>query len=217
MGINLRKNKNAQNAGFGKYYPEVDVKSTLSLKGFAKHLVDHGSTYKQDVVEGVLKKITECLPELVSQGVPVQLEPLGTFYPTAKSAKGVALSEMPNITPDDVVKGIHIRFLPYSVSDEDITSRRFKEDFCTLEFAYIVEARKVNTGGAKPRTVQDKTPFATFMVDNFGTSENGGNGGNSGNTGGGTQSGGDNNGGGDNGGNTGGGTDPDYGDIGDGN
>ena len=35
MGINLRKNKNAQNAGFGKYYPEVDVKTTLSLKGFA--------------------------------------------------------------------------------------------------------------------------------------------------------------------------------------
>ena len=170
MGINLRKNKNQNNAGFGKYYPEVDVKTTLSLKGFAKHLVDHGSHYKQDVVEGVLKKITECLPELVSQGVPVQLEPLGTFYPTAKSAKGIALSEIPNATPDDVVKGIHIRFLPYSVTDEDITSRRFKEDYCSLEFAYIVEARKVTAANGKPRTVQDKTPFATFVFDNFGTS-----------------------------------------------
>ena len=223
MGINLRKNKNQNNAGFGKYYPEVDVKTTLSLKGFAKHLVDHGSTYKQDVVEGVLKKITECLPELVSQGVPVQLEPLGTFYPTAKSAKGIALSEMPNVTPDDVVKGIHIRFLPYSVTDEDITSRRFKEDYCTLEFAYIVEARKVNTGSAKPRTVQDKTPFATFMVDNFGSNGSGSNSGSQGgtNTGGGTQGGGTNTGGtntgGDNtGGNTGGpddnGYDPELGD-----
>lgn len=196
MGINLRKNKNQHNAGFGKYYPEVDAKTTLSLKGFAKHLVDHGSTYKQDVVEGVLKKITECLPELVSQGVPVQLEPLGTFYPTAKSAKGIALSEMPNVTPDDVVKGIHIRFLPYSVTDEDITSRRFKEDFCTLEFAYIVEARKVNTGNGKSRTVQDKIPFATFMVDNFGGENTSGGGGENtnpasgGTTGGGTTGGG---------------------------
>ena len=191
MGINLRKNTNAKNAGFGKYYPEVDVKSTLSLKGFAKHLVDHGSTYQLDVVEGVLKKITQCLPELLSQGVPVQLEPLGTFYPTAKNAKGVTLSEIPGTTPDEMVKGIHIRFLPYSVSDEDITSRRFKEDYCTLEFAYIVEARKVTMPNGKKRTVQDKTPFATFVVDNFGSTEPGDapdspNGTNSGSTGGST-------------------------------
>lgn len=184
MGINLRKNKNSKNTGFGKYYPEVDVKSTLSLKGFAKHLVDHGSTYQLDVVEGVLKKITQCLPELLSQGVPVQLEPLGTFYPTAKSSKGVALSDIPNTTADELVKGIHIRFLPYSVSDEDITSRRFKEDFCTLEFAYIVESRKVSIGNGKSRSVQDKTPFATFVIDNFGTSatEDGSNAGDNTNT-----------------------------------
>ena len=178
MGINLRKNKNQQNAGFGKYYPEVDVKSTLSLKGFAQHLVDHGSTYGLETVEGVLKKITQCLPELLSQGVPVQLEPLGTFYPTAKSKKGIALNDMPNATPDDLVKGIHIRFLPYSVTDEDLTSRRFMEDYCTLEFAYIIEARKVTVANGKKRNVQDKTPYATFMVDNFGVEPGGsGNGG----------------------------------------
>ena len=169
MGINLRKNKNQQNAGFGKYYPEVDVKSTLSLKGFAQHLVDHGSTYGLETVEGVLKKITQCLPELLSQGVPVQLEPLGTFYPTAKSKKGVALSDMPDSKPEDLVKGIHIRFLPYSVTDEDLTSRRFMEDYCTLEFAYIIEARKVTMSNGKKRNVQDKTPYDTFMVDNFGS------------------------------------------------
>jgi hypothetical protein len=25
MGINLRQNKNSKNAGYGKYYPEVDL------------------------------------------------------------------------------------------------------------------------------------------------------------------------------------------------
>jgi len=32
LGINLRQNKNTKNSGYGKYYPEVDVQETLSLK-----------------------------------------------------------------------------------------------------------------------------------------------------------------------------------------
>ena len=32
MGINVRKNKNVRALGYGKYYPEVDVKDTLSLR-----------------------------------------------------------------------------------------------------------------------------------------------------------------------------------------
>ena len=35
LGINLRQNKITGNAGYGKYYPEVDVQKTLSLRGFA--------------------------------------------------------------------------------------------------------------------------------------------------------------------------------------
>ncbi len=136
MGINVRKNKNSKSLAFGKYYPEVDTKPTLTLKGFAQHLVDHGSIYGVDIVEGVLKKITQCLPELLSQGVPVQLEPLGTFYPSAKVKDPLtSLADFEGADPNDVVKGIHIRFLPYGVEDENITSRRFKEDYCTLQWA----------------------------------------------------------------------------------
>ena len=49
MGINVRKNKNSKSLAFGKYYPEVDTKPTLTLKGFAQHLVDHGSIYGVDI------------------------------------------------------------------------------------------------------------------------------------------------------------------------
>ena len=66
MGINLRQNKNKQNSGYGKYYPEVDVQKTLSLRGFAQHMTNHGSPYGRAIVEGVLMQITECLPELVA-------------------------------------------------------------------------------------------------------------------------------------------------------
>ncbi len=35
MGINLRQNKNSKNAGYGKYYPEVDLQKTLTIRGIA--------------------------------------------------------------------------------------------------------------------------------------------------------------------------------------
>ena len=51
MGINLRINKNTRNAAsYGKYYPEVDTQKTLSLRGFAQHMVDHGSIYGRAVM-----------------------------------------------------------------------------------------------------------------------------------------------------------------------
>ena len=115
LGINLRKNKISGSAGYGKYYPEVDTQKTLSLRGFAQHMVDHGSIYGRSIVEGVLLQITDCLPELVAQGVPVQLGSLGTFYPTAEVAKDAAvlnIAAMDGLNPNDIVKAIHIRFLP---------------------------------------------------------------------------------------------------------
>jgi hypothetical protein len=47
MGINLRQNKNSKNAGYGKYYPEVDLQKTLTIRGFAQHMIDHGSKYSR--------------------------------------------------------------------------------------------------------------------------------------------------------------------------
>jgi len=40
--VNLRRNQNKYNAAYGKYYAEADSKEPLSLKGFAKHLSEHG-------------------------------------------------------------------------------------------------------------------------------------------------------------------------------
>ena len=165
LGINLRQNKNSKNAGFGKYYPEVDTQTTLTLRGFAKHMSDHGCIYSLDIIEGVLKKITQCLPELISQGVPVRLDPLGTFLPTCSVDKPVLnIAAMENANPDDVVKGVHIRFLPYGVEDDNITSRRFKEEFCSLEFRNIVNTVEVTVEGKKKK-VQTLKPIATAVAE----------------------------------------------------
>ena len=165
LGINLRQNKNSKNAGYGKYYPEVDTQTTLSLKGFARHMSDHGCIYGQDLIEGVLKKITQCLPELVSQGVPVRLDPLGTFLPTCSVDKPLLnIAAMEGADPNAVVKGVHIRFLPYGVEDENITSRRFKEEFCSLEFRNIIDTQEVTVNGKKKKVTTLK-PIETAIAE----------------------------------------------------
>jgi len=157
LGINLRKNKIETSSGYGKYYPEVDVQKTLSLRGFAKHMTDHGSIYGRDIVEGVLLKITECLPELVAQGVPVQLGNLGTFFPTAEVAKNGAvlnIAAMEGLNPNDIVKAIHIRFLPDAA---------FK-DACTLELRNIVDTQEVTVNGKKKK-IRTLKPIATAVAE----------------------------------------------------
>ena len=208
LGINLRKNKISTSAGFGKYYPEVDTQKTLSLRGFAQHMVDHGSIYGRAVVEGVLMQIVDCLPELVAQGVPVQLGSLGTFYPTAevmpKTGAVPNIAAMDGLNPNDIVKAIHIRYLPDSTKLDNLCGPQFKNR-CTLELRNIVDTQEVTIDG-KTKKVQTLKPIATAVAEwkeqhGSGTTNTGG----STNTGGGTNTGGDN-GGGDNGGgdNTGG-------------
>ena len=166
MGINLRQNKNDKSAGYGKYYPEVDQQKTLSLRGFAEHMVEHGSFYPRYVIEGVLSQICECLPELVSQGVRVQLSPLGIFYPTAEVAEGAAISsiaEMEGVNPNDLVKAIHIRFLPDSSKLDNLCGPTFKEN-CSLELRNIVDTQEVTIEG-KVRKVQTLKPIATAVAE----------------------------------------------------
>jgi hypothetical protein len=203
MGINLRKNKSNITSANGKYYPEVDVQKTLSLRGFAQHMTDHGSLFGRDVIEAVLIKITQCLPELVAQGVPVQLGNLGTFYPTAKVKKGAAvpdIASMEGLNPNDIIQGIHIRFLPDMTREDNLCGPKFKEA-CALELRNIVDTEEVVING-KTRKVQTLKPIATAVAQLRSGNVTPTPGGNGGSTGG-------NTGGGDNGGGDGGGDDLD--------
>ena len=197
MGINLRQNKIIGSSAYGKYYPEVDTQKTLSLRGFAKHMTDHGSLYGRAIVEGVLLQITECLPELVAQGVPVQLGSLGTFYPTAEVAKDAAVLDIPQmdgLNPNDIVKAIHIRFLPDATKLDNLCGPKFK-DACTLELRNIVDTQKVTVNG-KQKTVTTLKPIATAVAEWKAQNGQGGSSqsGNGGSQNGGTQNGGDNSG-----------------------
>ena len=59
--------------------------------------------------------------ELITTGTPVKLDGLGTFRPSF-DCKLAASAE--DFTAQENIKGIHIRFLPEGVKDEQITSRQ---------------------------------------------------------------------------------------------
>ena len=140
--INVRKNTNANNPGYGKYYPKAKEKQTISLRGLTNHMAGHNCIYGRDIIEGVLTKMSSCITELLSQGNPVKIDGLGTFVPTVESTKeGITKAALleGKWNASTYVKAIHIRFRPEGTGDDDITSRRFKEQ-CALS-TYGVEEK----------------------------------------------------------------------------
>jgi predicted histone-like DNA-binding protein len=123
MLYNLKQNNIEGSKSYGLWYPKVVHRSTLNLRGLAQHIADHGSPYTPDIVYGVLTKMVSCLVELVEQGMGVKLDGLGIFHPTLES-KG---AETPiNYDINANLQGVHIRFRPEGVEEDNITSRVFK-------------------------------------------------------------------------------------------
>ena len=176
--VNLRKNIVPGSEMEGRYYPEAESKETLSTKGFAKHVSDHGgSLVNYELMQLVLGSIVKCLKEMMAQGQPVKLDGLGTFRPTVTSVKSGAASieEALRMGVNNMVVGVNFVFIPENAQGEEITSKKFKEQ-CSLQFAYLVETvKKVINGKEKSYTV--RTPLSAWdVVQNetaTGTSESG--------------------------------------------
>ena len=202
LGINLKQNTNSQSAGFGKYYPEVARQKTLTTRGFAEHMIAHGSKYGLEDIVAILRMFSTCLPELLAMGIGVKFDGLGIFLPYAESKKGITKAQMAGITPQEVIKAIHIRFQPDSTKLDNLAGPAFA-DRCSMEIrnVVIVERRKDSQTNKVVEVLRTEVPINTFLSENYN--------GTTGNSGSGSQ-----NGGGTNGGSN---TDPDYGDIGDGN
>ena len=200
--VNLRKNTIPESDMYGRYYPEAETKETLTTKGFAKHVSEHGGTLvNYEFMQLVLATIVKCLKEMMSQGQPVKLDGLGTFRPTITSVKNGAASIEEALTKgvNNMVAGVNFTFLPENAQGEEITSKKFK-DQCSLQFAYLVETIKKTIGG-KEKSYTLRTPLSAWGIVDADGDETGGGG--SDNNGGGSNTGGNtggNSGGDDNGG-----------------
>jgi hypothetical protein len=73
------------------------------------------------VYAAVVHEIMDCLIEIVSTGVAVKLDGLGTLRPTFE-CKPAASEEDFSITEN--LKGVHLRLYPENVKEEEITSRK---------------------------------------------------------------------------------------------
>ncbi len=175
MMINLRQNKNSSSNGYGKWYPEADSKEPLALKGFCRHMTEHGKLADYQMVVLVVQQVVECMKELICQGQPVKLEGLGTFSPSVESKKGGAnsVAKAMEVGLESLIEGVHIIFTPENSKGEKLTSRSLKDD-CIFTAGYVVESIKTTVEG-KEKRFQNKTPISFVLSPaNGGTTPSGG-------------------------------------------
>ena len=166
MVVNLRQNKNQTSQGFGKWYPEVDEKKPLDLKGFCAHMTEHGKLADYQMVVLVVQQVVECLKELVVQGQPVKLEGLGTFGPSIESVKGGATLVQATMDKglDSLIEGVQMNFTPENTKGEKLTSRALKDE-CVFDAGYVVES-ETRTVDGKVKRYQNKTPISYILAPN---------------------------------------------------
>ena len=124
MSYVLRKFKNARSSANNRWFAYVNRQGTLSTRGLAQHMVEHGVLTNRADVEAILIKLSECIPELVAQGYGVKLNGIGIFYPTIANVKGGA-ETVAEFNLAQNVKGVRFRFTPDSTDLDDLTTKAF--------------------------------------------------------------------------------------------
>lgn len=164
--VDVRRNNNQKSKNYGQLYAVSYVKNTLSTRGLAQHIADHGSLCTLEVVQLVLGQLSKCVPELLSQGVGIQLDGLGTFYPTLEASRGYdSLQELVSAGADQAVRGVHIRFRPVGDNILNLTSRNFKAR-CTLRLRDYVEVDKASGGdGSREVRVKQRMPIGDYLLN----------------------------------------------------
>ena len=122
MGYVLKQVKNVKSpvkdrwfAHVDRWFAHVDRQGTLSTRGLAQHMIEHGLVGNRAEVESILTKLSECIPELVGQGYGVKLDGIGIFYPSIANKKGGADS-VQDFTVTKNIEGVRFRFRPDSTN-----------------------------------------------------------------------------------------------------
>lgn len=148
----LTQNKNVSSKAYGKHFAQPVTVETMNTRSLAKHIAEHGSIYTQDVVYGVLNKFKSCLVEMLLESKRVKIDELGTFFLTIENQKG-GVAKASDFNPAQNLKGLHIRFLPDGVQEDNLTSREFLKrasfiDVTTLPSDKAVQKTVAASGGS---------------------------------------------------------------------
>ena len=143
----LLKQNNIKNSKiFGKWFAHGKTIETLNTRKLANHIAEHGSIYTPDVVFGVLEKFRSCLLEMLLESKRVKIDGLGIFFTTLENEKGGA-TKKEDFNPQKNLKALHIRFMPDSTTETNISSREFikKAEFVNAE-AFADQLKDPSTG-----------------------------------------------------------------------
>jgi predicted histone-like DNA-binding protein len=150
------QNKNDDSPAFGKWFWKAWQPQTLSLRGLLSMIAFDQSVYSNDIVEGVLQKLTTTMVEQLKAGQPVKWDGLGTFMPALDCRKqGVGEATAVSVAQ---INGVRSNFIPENANGEELTSKKFKE---TITFNRVgwIETQKVTPQGKKPYYQQILHPF----------------------------------------------------------
>ena len=169
MPINIKLNQNeAMASSYGRYYLEAATAEVLTTEGLVNHITHHNCAVGTEAIAAVIKKLGECIPELVAQGQPVKIDGLGIFYPTAENKKnGLLKSQLldSKVNPLDALAGIHLRFRPQSDDLNDLTSKSFLKLQVQPVINLVCRAKALDLTGVGPdarrqRGQQEEVGFA---------------------------------------------------------
>ncbi len=141
MGYVLKQVKNVKSPVKDRWFAHVDRQGTLSTRGLAQHMIEHGLVGNRAEVESILTKLSECIPELVGQGYGVKLDGIGIFYPSIANKKGGADS-VQDFTVTKNIEGVRFRFRPDSTNLDDLTCKAFGKKVSFGNGYYQEEAGK---------------------------------------------------------------------------
>ena len=144
----LYQNKNEKSKAYGKWYGRAVINETVGVEDIAKHMVEHGSTFGLSTIVGVLTALSQCVPELLSEGIGVKISGLGAWYPMLDT-NGADSPEKFKVAKH--VNGIHIRFLPDSCELDNVTSKQFRK-LCQMNVFGTVES-EILPGGKRRKKV----------------------------------------------------------------
>ena len=163
MLVDLYKNTVTDSKYYGMYYPRIFKRDGLNLKGFARHISEHGSLVDYKLAVLVLQNIVECLKEMMIQGIPVKLDGLGIFSPGLQSSKGGSES-IEGFDPSTMIEGIRINFRPEGAGfvDDKLDKKTLKDAAVFQMNDFVVVNHKWVDG--KDQTYQVRTPISQYAI-----------------------------------------------------
>lgn len=156
VDLDVVTNTNSKSEAYGKVFGRIHHEEPINLRGLCEEIVQNGSPFTTDIVEGVAIRLRNGIVSRLSEGTGVKIDGLGTFRPTLKNVKGGADSVY-DYNVNEHVTGVHVRFIPEGVKLDRITYRAMKEK-CILRKTYEVTYKTIMHGG-EPKKVPVYTPI----------------------------------------------------------